>query len=111
MEWIGVLSFLMVLCYSDLPQKVKRLEAQVKKCQLEKKGGKEMSKLISELVGKKCTIITFGKAAQLTGVTKLNCTVLEADEEWIKISYTEKKGNIKTKILRIDEIDGVEMDE
>lgn len=42
-------------------------------------------------------------------VSKLR-NVLDVDDEWIKISYTEKKGNTKIKIMRIDAIDGVEVD-
>lgn len=111
MEWIGFLSLIIILCYSEYPKKVKRLEKKVKQLQMKEKGGNEMSKMIAELVGKKCTIMTSESIIQFTGATKLSCTVLEADEEWIKFSYTEKKGNTKIKIMRIDEIDGVELEE
>ncbi|MBQ4531553.1 MAG: hypothetical protein IJA36_13245 [Lachnospiraceae bacterium] len=68
-----------------------------------------MSKIISELIGKKC-VITTTDTLQFVGDTKVKCNVLDVDDEWIKISYTEKKGNTKIKIMRIDAIDGVEVD-
>ncbi len=111
MEWIGFFSLIIILCYSEYPKKVRKLEKKVKQLQMKGKGENEMSKLIAELVGKKCTIIISESVMQLNGATKLSCTVLEVDEEWIKFSYTEKKGNTKIKIMRIDEIDGVELEE
>ena len=34
---------------------------------------------------------------------------LEADDEWVKISYTTKKGERETKIIRIESIDTIEL--
>lgn len=67
-----------------------------------------MSKMINELVGKSCIIKT-DDAIALVGSAELACTVLDADDEWIKLTYTEKKNHTKTKIMRIDSIDSVEM--
>lgn len=60
-----------------------------------------MSKIISELVGKKCRIGILG----IDGVV----TVLDADEEWIKYEYTDKKGNKCIKIQRIDELSEIDL--
>ena len=38
-----------------------------------------------------------------------NCLVLDADDEWIKLSHKDKKGVTKIKILRIDLISNIEM--
>ena len=107
---MGFFSFMIILCYSSYPGKVKRLEKKVKKLQLKEKGENKMSKIISELVGKKC-VITTTDALQFVGDSKVKCDVLDVDDEWIKISYTEKKGNTKVKIIRIDAIDGVEVED
>lgn len=108
MEWIGFLSFIILLCYAGYPDKVRKLEHKVKKLESKQKGVSEMSKIISELSGKKC-IITTSELLQFVGDTKITCDVLEVDDEWIKFSYTDKKKNTNVKIMRIDNISGIEI--
>lgn len=71
-----------------------------------------MSKLIAELVGRKC-IMECENGHAIFGVNKVQCTILDADNEWIKVSYAEnpKKPEIKTKIIRIEEISRIEVEE
>jgi hypothetical protein len=64
-----------------------------------------ISKIINDLVGKQCKIET----EDLVINDNFDCTVLESDDEWIKITYTDKKNNVITKILRIDNIDSIEI--
>ena len=106
MEWFGLIAFFMILHYSGKINKIDKLEKKMKKFQPKEKEENEMSKIISELIGKQC-IITAG-ALQFIG-EGVKCNVLDVDEEWIKISYKEKKGNEKIKIMRIDAIDDVEI--
>lgn len=105
LEWMGWFVFIIVLCYASYPGRVRKLESKVKKLQIKEKGDKSMSKIINELVGKRCKIET----EELVINDNFNCTVLECDDEWIKISYTDKKNNVITKILRIDNIDSIEL--
>lgn len=63
-----------------------------------------MVKLIQELVGKKCIII-YDDALE----TKITADVLDADDEWVKIRYTNKKNNTITKIIRIESVNSVEL--
>lgn len=79
-----------------------------KKVERQQKGENVMSKLISELVQKECKIKT-EDAIQLVGDTELLCHVLDADDEWIKVSFTDKKKNQITKLLRIENISEVEI--
>ncbi len=65
-----------------------------------------MSKLINDLVGKKCTIIA-GDSFE----TKQECTIIDADDEWVKIQYVDKKSNLITKLMRIEDIGSVEVQE
>lgn len=102
MEWPGLLALGLMLCYSSYPGRVKRLEAAMKKLDRRQKGGSDMSKLIGELVGKSCKI----RAEDM--LETLNCRVLDADDEWLRISYTDKKQRRITKLLRIDRINEVE---
>lgn len=108
MEWIGWLSLIIILCYSSYPRKVKKLEIKVKRLERNQEGGAKMSKIISDLIGKNCKIKA-EEALLFSGNTEVACTVLDADDEWIKFTYTDKKNIVKTKILRIDSIDSVEL--
>ena len=108
MEWIGLVALALVLCYASYPGRVKRLEATMKKIERQQKGENVMSKLISELILKECKIKT-EDALQLVGSTELLCHVLDADDEWIKVSFTDKKKNQITKLLRIENISEIEI--
>lgn len=110
MEWIGYLAFVIILCYSSYPSRVKKLERKVKLLERKLKGENEMSKIITYLLGKECKI----RSEEVFGVfgeTERNCTVLELDEEWVKVSYNDKKGKKFIKILRIEDIDSIEISE
>ena len=102
MEWMGWFSFIILLCYSSYPGKVKRLEKKVKKFERNKKGEGSMSKIISSLVGQVCKIESEEDIFE-------DFTILEVDDEWIKISNTNKKGNTKITILRVEDIKNIEL--
>ena len=42
------------------------------------------------------------------GNTELSCKIIDADDEWIKICYTEKKDKQVVKLMRIENIDSIE---
>ncbi len=105
---MGWFSFIILLCYSSYPGRVKKLEKKIKKLTKKEKGEYNMSSIISKLVGEKCKIKT--EEALFLGSMECYCAVLEADDEWIKISYSDKKGNSKIKILRIESINDIELD-
>lgn len=100
MEWAGLVALALMLFYSSYPNKVKRLEKRIKKLEKKQRGEDYMSKLIDELVGKKCKI---------ESDEDFVCHVLDADDEWMKISYTDKKNSQITKMLRIEDIDNIEI--
>ena len=58
MEWIGVgaAAFILLICHSSYPKKVRQIEMAVKKLEKKQRGENGMSKLIHELVGKACKI-------------------------------------------------------
>jgi len=107
---MGWFAFIIMLCYSSYPGKVNMLECKVKKMERKQRGDNYMSKLINELVGKTCKIQTNGDSIFDIN-TDVNCTVLDTDDEWIKFTYTDKKNNFKTKILRIDFIENIELND
>ena len=39
----------------------------------------------------------------------VNWLVVDVDEEWVKLSMTDKKGQTKTKLIRIENIRSIEL--
>ena len=108
MEWIGFIALAVLLCYSSYPGKVKRLEAEVKRLERKQRGENNMSKLINELINMECKIKS-DDALQLVGSREMKCLVLDTDDEWMKVRFTDKKNNQITKLLRIENIDEIEI--
>ena len=48
-----------------------------------------------------------GKSKEF-GNTELSCKIIDADDEWIKICYTEKKDKQVVKLMRIENIESIE---
>ena len=110
MEWIGVgvAAFILLICHASYPKKIRQLETAVKKLDKKQRGENGMSKLIHELVGKECKIKS-EDALQLVDSTEFQCFVLDTDDEWMKIRYTDKKKNQIVKLLRIETVDEIEV--
>ena len=83
----GLIAFVLMMTYSGYPGRVRRLESAVKKLKRIQKGENEMSKLISALT----------------------CRVEEADDDWLRVLCTDKKGHTTVKLLRIENVKGVEL--
>lgn len=111
MNWMIWVCFIFIMFYSSYPGKVRKLENRVKKIERNEKrnekGGDVMSNIIKSLIGKECKIRI--DEDFLVGNIIENCLVIDADEEWIKLSYKDKKGCTKIKIIRIDLISNIEM--
>lgn len=119
MEWIGWVAFIVAIYGSskagDLEKKVKKLEKMFKadkmkkdkKDKKDKKGESDMSKIIAELVGKKCYLKV--SDGYFEDYDKFVCEILAVDEEWIKFTYMNKKLDVKTRIIRIEEIEHVDL--
>lgn len=125
MKWfLFIMALLAVYGSSNCEAKVKKLERRVKKLEQEKgkrntevkeKENENMSKLINELVGKKCILNLDENALDsIAGLldNNLECEVIDVDEEWVKVvsEKKQKKENVKiTSLIRIDNINGVKM--
>lgn len=109
MEWLGLVCIGLILCYSSYPERTRRLESKFKKLK-KGEGSCEMSKIISDLTGKKC-LIESDQIEPLLMSAKITADILEVDEEWVKLRFKDKKGGIKTKIIRIDTIKSIELSE
>ncbi|HFI0352648.1 TPA: hypothetical protein ACGOZT_000894 [Streptococcus suis] len=95
--WILV-GFLFFNSLSDR-KKVKQLQARVKKLQKTTKGENQMSVLLKELIGSKAKI-RFDEEF----MTIYEYSILAVDEEWVKISRELANGELKTKLVRVDNI-------
>ena len=61
-----------------------------------------MSRFLKEMIGKKPMI-----TSELIGTN--DWLVVDVDEDWVKLSKTGKKGQKKTKLMRIEDIRSVEL--
>ena len=125
MKWfLFIMALLAVYGSSSCEANVKKLERRVKKLEQEKgkintevkeKENEYMSKLINELVGKKCILYLDENALDSMDSLlddELECEVIDVDEEWVKVvsEKKQKKENVKiTSLIRIDNINGVKM--
>lgn len=86
----------------DQDDRLNTLERKVKKIERNVNGGSKMSGIIKDLIGMECTI-------DGDGFFSTRCTILDVDDEWVKLIVHEKKKEL-TKIIRIDNIDSITLD-
>lgn len=94
---LGIAGFCIAVCMLGLPAKVRGLERKIRK--MERQGGNDMSELLKQLEGEKCTI-RLASGAQVPG----DCLVLAVDEEWLKVRVTDRKGSETVKLIRTEDI-------
>lgn len=108
MEIFGIMPFVLLLSYSDYPSKTKRLGRELKKLKRRIKGENEMSKLLSELKGENCEIKMEEDGMSFGGSTFI-CTVLDVDDEWLKIRLKNRKDQLDEKLVRIENVESIEL--
>lgn len=86
----------------DQDDRLDALERKVKKLERNVNGGSKMSGIIKDLIGMECTI-------DGDGFFSTRCTILDVDDEWVKLIVHEKKSD-STMIIRIDNIDSITLD-
>ena len=104
--WFAVIGS--VIFFSSYPSKIKKLESKIKKLERNMKGENYMSKLLSELINKKCILIC-GEDILIDNRMEVECTILDVDDEWIKFTFTDKKGLNKTQMSRVEAIESVQI--
>ena len=65
-----------------------------------------MSDMLMDLVGRRCSIVN-DTSAYLTGSVDITCRVVDADDEWIKVSYVDTEGRHVTRLERIETVESV----
>ena len=108
MGYLGFIALIILFIYSDYPAKIKKMESKIKKLEKILKGENSMSKILSELINKKCELIS-EEGLALVSKREIECTILDVDDDWIKINFNDKKGVNKTQIIRVDRIERVSL--
>lgn len=86
----------------DQDDRLDTMERKVKKLERNANGGSKMSGIIKDLIGMECTI-------DGDGFFSTRCTILDVDDEWVKLIVHEKKKD-STMIVRLDNIGSITLD-
>lgn len=92
MEWVVIL--MMFLYVFDFFEPLK--ERWLKKSDQ----AREKSPLLADLIGKVCDI-------QIADGLIQDCTVLALDQDWLKVSQTDKTGQTTERLIPVEDIEGV----
>ena len=102
MEFIW-LSFipLLFLIYTGSEKKIKRLNKRIKGLEKQVNGNKEMSRLLEELKGQTATVTVDGVGFEYE--------IIDIDEDWVKLTRVNHKQQRETKLVRIEDIQGIQL--
>jgi len=96
--WILFIPFL-ILIYTDSEKKIKRLNKRIRRLEKQVKGNQDMSRLLEELKGQTVTVNGF----------RTEYEIMDIDEDWVKLSREINKQQRETKLVRIEDIQGVQL--
>ena len=98
--WILFIPFI-VIFYASSEKKIKGLNRRIRRLEKQVKGNKEMSRLLEELKGQTVSV-------RLNGFGS-NWKIVDFDEDWVKLSREINKQQRETKLVRIEDIQGVQL--
>lgn len=98
--WIIFIPFL-VIFYTSSEKKIKRLNKRIKKLEKQLKGNQDMSRLLEELKGQTATVTVNGFETKYE--------IMDIDEDWVKLSRENRKKEKETKLVRIEDIQGIQL--
>lgn len=98
--WILFIPFL-VIVYASSEKKIKGLNRRIRRLEKQVKGNKEMSRLLEELKGQTATVTVDGVGFEYE--------IMDIDEDWVKLSREINKQQRETKLVRIEDIQGVQL--
>ena len=101
MEWFGFFIMVSFLFLSRKDKEIKRLRQRIKRVERKIKGENEMSRLLEELKGQKAMIMVENVG--------LEHEIVDVDEDWVKLTRADNKGNVTTKLVRVDDIQSVKL--
>ena len=94
--WIISIPFL-VMFYTSSEKKIKRLNKREKQV----KGNQDMSRLLEELKGQTATVTVDGVGFEYE--------IIDIDEDWVKLTRVNHKQQRETKLVRIEDIQGIQL--
>ena len=98
--WILFIPFLVII-YASSEKKIKRLNKHIKRLEKQVKGNQDMSRLLEELKGQTAPVTVSGVGFEYE--------ILDIDEDWVKLSRENKKKEKETKLVRIEDIQGIQL--
>ena len=98
--WIIFIPFI-VIFYASSEKKIKGLNRRIRRLEKQVKGNQDMSRLLEELKGQTATVLVSGVGFEYE--------ILDIDEDWVKLSRENKKKEKETKLVRIEDIQGIQL--
>lgn len=98
--WILFIPFL-VIVYASSEKKIKGLNRRIRRLEKQVKGNQDMSRLLEELKGQTATVLVSGVGFEYE--------ILDFDEDWVKLSRENKKKEKETQLVRIEDIQGIQL--
>ena len=98
--WILFIPFL-VIFYTSSEKKIKRLKKRIKRLEKQVKGNQDMSRILEELKGQTVTVTVNGFGTEYE--------VMDIDEDWVKLTRVNNKQQRETKLVRIEDIQGIQL--
>ena len=92
---------LLILIYTGSEKKIKSLNKRIRRLEKQVKGNKERSRLLEELKGQTVTVMVNGFGTEYE--------IMDIDEDWVKLSREINKQQRETKLVRIEDIQGVQL--
>ena len=98
--WLSFIP-LLFLIYTGSEKKIKGLNRRIRRLEKQVKGNKEMSRLLEELKGQTATVTVDGGGFEYE--------IIDIDEDWVKLTRVNHKQQRETKLVRIEDIQGVQL--
>ena len=98
--WILIIPFL-VIFYTSSEKKIKRLNKRIRRLEKQVKGNQDMSRILEELKGQTATVLVSGVGFEYE--------ILDIDEDWVKLTRVNHKQQRETKLVRIEDIQGIQL--
>ena len=98
--WILFIPFLVII-YASTEKKIKKLNKRIKRLEKQVKGNQDMSRLLEELKGQTATVTLNGFGTKYE--------IMDIDEDWVKLSRENRKKEKETKLVRIEDIQGIQL--
>ena len=98
--WILFIPFLVII-YVSSEKKIKKLNKRIKRLEKQVKGNQDMSRLLEELKGQTATVTVDGVGFEYE--------IIDIDEDWVKLSRETNKQQRETKLVRIEDIQGIQL--